>query len=457
MKKYIATVNLLSIFFLAACGGGGGDNNPEDGNDDNNNLGASFSITTKVAQGGVVSPASVTLQANETANFTVAPNSGYSINTVSGCNGSLSGNIYTVATINADCEVVADFVLTTTGGGTNVSNRRIARVIADYDNNGQQDAIRELSYDGDGRLLSDIYTYLGDGTTDRLNLDERDALQVSTIFDYDANGRLILWDRAITFINLGSVSAGRVARVVMENSYNADGTVNQYKSTAYNISGQLLPFQPLIFEANYNGNQLINFTNSSSVFGTTMTTTTTFNYGANGLPDSAEANTPAVTVSVAGQTITMPAYSLFHDFEWDAELRNTRYLFSYPLDVTQPTIINGFIDVKSSFDSMGLLTNQDYTSDSQADKSLWSLDSRLTFAYDPLDNKPLIVSWDLNRNGSIDATLTYEWEMGTCATSYFWTPVSLAPNRYHGYSLANVPHPSFVPGTGFNRLENCIN
>lgn len=63
-----------------------------------------------------------------TASFTVVPDNGYSIDSVSGCGGSLAGNLFTTAPVTADCTVTASFVATppvthtvtptTTAGGT---------------------------------------------------------------------------------------------------------------------------------------------------------------------------------------------------------------------------------------------------------------------------------------------------------------------------------------------------
>ncbi|MCI5145760.1 MAG: hypothetical protein D3923_09560, partial [Candidatus Electrothrix sp. AR3] len=47
----------------------------------------------------------------DTTSFTVTPDTGYSIDTVEGCGGTLSGNVYTTGAITADCEVNATFVI----------------------------------------------------------------------------------------------------------------------------------------------------------------------------------------------------------------------------------------------------------------------------------------------------------------------------------------------------------
>jgi hypothetical protein len=45
----------------------------------------------------------------DTISFTLTPDSGYGIDRVEGCNGSLNGNIYTTGAITENCEVTASF------------------------------------------------------------------------------------------------------------------------------------------------------------------------------------------------------------------------------------------------------------------------------------------------------------------------------------------------------------
>jgi len=66
-------------------------------------------VTTSAGLGGSISPTSATLDFGDTTMFSITPGSGYSINSVTGCGGSLSGNTYTTGTITASCTVVAYF------------------------------------------------------------------------------------------------------------------------------------------------------------------------------------------------------------------------------------------------------------------------------------------------------------------------------------------------------------
>jgi alpha-tubulin suppressor-like RCC1 family protein len=73
---------------------------------------ASFLVTPKAGLHGKISPALGKLAIKgTTANFTLTPDIGYAINTVTGCGGSLVGNIYTTGPISQACTVTATFRL----------------------------------------------------------------------------------------------------------------------------------------------------------------------------------------------------------------------------------------------------------------------------------------------------------------------------------------------------------
>jgi hypothetical protein len=70
----------------------------------------SYTVTATAGSGGSISPAgSVTVTAGATKAFTVTPSGSNSINTVTGCGGSLSGTTYTTGPINSACSVSATF------------------------------------------------------------------------------------------------------------------------------------------------------------------------------------------------------------------------------------------------------------------------------------------------------------------------------------------------------------
>jgi len=69
----------------------------------------SYTVSTSAGTGGSISPTSASVNYGSGTSFTITPSSGYSINTVSGCSGSLSGSTYTTGAITSACTVTASF------------------------------------------------------------------------------------------------------------------------------------------------------------------------------------------------------------------------------------------------------------------------------------------------------------------------------------------------------------
>ncbi|TWI62665.1 putative repeat protein (TIGR02543 family) [Desulfobotulus alkaliphilus] len=99
---------------------------------------ATFSLNTytvagTAGTGGSISPASRTVNHGATTTFTVTPNTGYAISSVSGCGGSLSGSTYTTGAVTGACTVSATFSLNTytvtgtagTGGGIDPASQTV--------------------------------------------------------------------------------------------------------------------------------------------------------------------------------------------------------------------------------------------------------------------------------------------------------------------------------------------
>lgn len=86
-----------------------------------------FTVTPSAGANGMISPSTPqTVSYNATTSFTVTPNSGYTIASVTGCGGTLSGSTYTTGPISANCAVSATFgslapnnlTVTRSGNGT---------------------------------------------------------------------------------------------------------------------------------------------------------------------------------------------------------------------------------------------------------------------------------------------------------------------------------------------------
>jgi uncharacterized repeat protein (TIGR01451 family)/MYXO-CTERM domain-containing protein len=82
-----------------------------------------YTVNTVVGTGGSVSPTSTLVDYGSTTSFTITPAAGHSIQSVSGCGGTLVGTTYTTGTITANCSVTASFSvnppesITVVGGG----------------------------------------------------------------------------------------------------------------------------------------------------------------------------------------------------------------------------------------------------------------------------------------------------------------------------------------------------
>ncbi len=87
-----------------------------------------YIVTPSAGANGSVSPSTaMTVNYNGTASFTVTPNTGYNIVSVTGCGGMLSGSTYTTGLITANCTVTATFgintysITATAGAGGTIS------------------------------------------------------------------------------------------------------------------------------------------------------------------------------------------------------------------------------------------------------------------------------------------------------------------------------------------------
>ena len=64
-----------------------------------------YQITSEIEGIGSISPANLTISQGDNATFEVNAGSGYHISSISGCNGTLSGNSYAVNSVQQDCKI----------------------------------------------------------------------------------------------------------------------------------------------------------------------------------------------------------------------------------------------------------------------------------------------------------------------------------------------------------------
>ena len=108
LLRFLTLIMLLSG--IVACGGGGGNTSVSDTGSGLDDV-TSFIVSTSVGANGTISIDSVGVNQNDTTSFTVTPDTGYIIDSVTGCNGGLVGQLYTTGSVTADCAVHATFIV----------------------------------------------------------------------------------------------------------------------------------------------------------------------------------------------------------------------------------------------------------------------------------------------------------------------------------------------------------
>ncbi|WP_350997937.1 DUF1566 domain-containing protein [Shewanella sp. TB7-MNA-CIBAN-0143] len=108
-KANTLLLSILATTLLAGCGGSEGDSNDDAGQV----IPTVYSISATATQGGSISPALNTVESGYTTSFTVTPDTGYVVNDISGCGGSLAQNTYRTGAINTQCTVAVSFKLST--------------------------------------------------------------------------------------------------------------------------------------------------------------------------------------------------------------------------------------------------------------------------------------------------------------------------------------------------------
>ena len=127
----------------------------------------SYAVTASGGSGGSISPATQNISHGQSGQVTLTPEAGYEIASVSGCGGSLSGNVYTTAPVTAACAITATFSLrsyaVTASGGSGGSISPATQDIS-HGQSGQVTLSPEAGYEIDsvsgcsGSLSGNVYT-----------------------------------------------------------------------------------------------------------------------------------------------------------------------------------------------------------------------------------------------------------------------------------------------------------
>ena len=104
--------SVVMVLFACGCTSSSGDGGADEP--------VSHTVSTNAGANGSISPSSASVGPNGTASFTVTPDVGYLIDSVSGCNGSLTGNTYSTGPVAANCIVSVVFRAATTMAVTDI-------------------------------------------------------------------------------------------------------------------------------------------------------------------------------------------------------------------------------------------------------------------------------------------------------------------------------------------------
>jgi len=300
---------------------------------------------------------------------------------------------------------------TSSGGGGTASNRRLSRVLYDLDNNGTVDGVTEFSYDNDGRVIQETYTYTADGTADTdFKSFSIGAPAYNQTVTYTYNGAGLLTTLSTTD------PSGRTDMVY---DYGADTLVDQLTLEIYNTSGALTEQDN--FNLTYNAGQLTAW--DFRLGDNTMIQSDALTYNA-----SSQVQSDVLTQAMGGsQALSEYTY-------------NTAGMIA-SIHKTKPSSTSYFINVDFEYDAFGLLSARVATGNKFDDKYRWD------YTYgdnDELQTKAI----DLGSNGTPEATVTAEWEDGACRTVFLWAP------RAEPNFVANAALP-YAPASGYAVIPVC--
>ena len=226
---------------LSACGGGGGG-----GGDDTSD----YTVSGVAGSNGAVSPSSRTVSEDASTTFTITPDSGFEIDSVSGCGGSLSGNTFTTGAITADCTVTANFVaippsdrFVISGNADGTLSLMLVDAVAGFARaigyaNISSFAVRDMHYDaGHSRLVAitdnELHTLSVNGSTGELqSSDSGSTSGSSSHMALNADG------------DIAYVASGTNDGFIDIFTLNADGTFGSPSNFSVSVDPDYLAMNP---------------------------------------------------------------------------------------------------------------------------------------------------------------------------------------------------------------------
>jgi hypothetical protein len=297
---------------------------------------------------------------------------------------------------------------------------RLTRIVYDFDANGMADADMNLGYNGAGEVVSTDYTYFGDGTTDLFNTEDDGTVQEDGVYGFDGSGRMITAqiDRGTeSFEATTTFAADAFDRIDL---IERDG------------SGTIV--SDVYFDFTYTGSDLTQVVNRQTS-NNALINTLSITYGTNGLPEDVD--------------LVSPGISIFNTLAWNADGNVT---------TISSTASGGFGTGSASMTYLpgsGQLASEAWIQTGFVGSLFSEFPGntyRKTYAYDA-NQLRTTESVDVGDNGSVEATLTYEWTAGSCNPSFQYAPNG-RPN-FSGLTTDGSVPDVYIPGTGATYIENC--
>ncbi|MES9943038.1 MAG: hypothetical protein ABW104_18260 [Candidatus Thiodiazotropha sp. 6PLUC2] len=301
----------------------------------------------------------------------------------------------------------------TDSGQTNI---RVSRIRYDFDNNGVFEGTREYTYDTDGRIIEERYSYIDDGTEDTelagtlSNSIALDPIDETITYTYDADGRLQTWvgvtseSRDTSIYTFNDDNLITQVDVTMEDETGA--VTSQYSHTlsyseqrlirhTMTLDNEVTPMQE--YEIGYDDSGYV-ITNQQTMTSSNQVSHQTYTYLTNGRPNTIVDTSPS-----------LPDYRRTYEFGYTAN--------------NQPAYMNNIAE--------GIFS----------DRYGW------LFQYDDNGQK-ITTQIDEAIDGTIDAVAEIEWEEGVCTSVLSWYPRTIVTDT------VDLSSP-YKPGTGYVWLPHC--